>query len=307
MAQRIVFIHGRGAKPSKEDLEQLWYDAVRHGLDRDFGTSAKDTFDSVQKDFVYYGDLSNKRLDKAEESPLSRRDSLDNLCRYSSKSFTKSTYRRVAKAGFLLEGLADTFSSALAGLHVAEPLISIVAPDIKHYWNDEDYFSNDVRYRLTTILKEAFDAGDKIMLVAHSLGSMIAYDNLWKFSHYSEYRHTYGKLKKVDLFVTFGSPLGDENVKQNLKGAKSKGFKKYPANIRRWINISAEDDYVSHDNKLTDDFKKMNSLGLLSEKIKDFHPIYNLAIKNGRSNPHSSLGYLIHPTFVKTLHAWLHE
>lgn len=307
MAKRIIFIHGRGSKPAETALQTLWYNATRFGLERDFGSSAADLFQNTAKDFVYYGDLSNTCLKKPEDSIESRQKSFEDLCRYSSNSFTKKNYRKVSKAGFLLEGLADTFSAALGGLRVAEPLISIVAPDIKEYWNPESYFGSDIRYRLTTVIKQAFDANDDIMIVAHSLGSMITYDTLWKFSHYSEYRYRYGKEKNIDLLVTLGSPLGDENVKNNLKGSQSKGFKRYPTNIRRWVNIAAEDDYVAHDSKLSNDFRKMHSLNLMDEKIKDCQPVYNLAVKDGRSNPHSSLGYLINPEFTKVLYAWLNN
>ena len=38
--------------------------------------------------------------------------------------------------------------------------------------------------------------------------------------------------------------------------------------------------------------------------IRD-HTIYNLAVRYGRSNPHSSLGYLIHPRTALLLAEWL--
>ena len=87
-----------------------------------------------------------------------------------------------------------------------------------HYWNGDSYFASDVRSRLTPVLKKALDRGDDIMLVGHSLGSMICFDNLWKLSHYGEYRRLCMALIKT-LFVTLGSPLADENVKQQLKGS----------------------------------------------------------------------------------------
>jgi len=153
-------------------------------------------------------------------------------------------YNDLSKKTALKEGLADTFSGALSFLRLGNTFISFVAPDMEHYWNPEAYFGSDVREQLTTILENAFDSDDEIMLISHSLGTMISYDNLWKFSHYSEYRSKYGNNKKVDLWVTMGSPLGDENVKRYLKGSKSKGRLRYPHNIRKWVNISAEDDYI---------------------------------------------------------------
>lgn len=305
MAKKIIFIHGRAQKPSEAALRELWYDAVAHGIERDFGVEGRQLFDEVSKDFVYYGDLSNEFLDVPEEDPASRFEALENLKSYSKSQFNKATYESVSKAGFIKEALADTFSAALGKLHLAEPLITSVAPDMAQYWNEESYFGSDVRNRLTPVLRSAFDDGDELLLVSHSLGTMISFDNLWKFSHYGEYRSAYGAAKKVDLFVTLGSPLGDENVKERLKGSSNKGFRKYPTNIRRWCNIAAEDDYISHDSKIRNDYKEMLKLGMLGGGLKDIYPIYNLTVRNGKSNPHSSIGYLIHPKFSDLVHRWL--
>lgn len=310
MAKKIIFIHGRAVKPLEEDLQELWYNAIRHGIDRDFGQTELDAFEQVNKEFVYYGDLSNTFLheEKGEKIPdetKSRIASLNELKKFRKEDFNKETYEDISKYGFLKEALADTFSGVLSLIRAGTPLISSVAPDMAHYWNQEAYFGSDVRFRLTKVLKEAFDNNDQIMLVSHSLGAIVSYDNLWKFSHYSEYRGDYGKNKKIDLFVTMGSPLGDENVKQHLKGKSSKGALKYPHNIRQWVNLSAEDDYICHDGKIANDFIKMKEYKLIGKSIKDIHPIYNLTVRNKKSNPHSAIGYLIHPEFTSLLTDWM--
>ena len=38
--------------------------------------------------------------------------------------------------------------------------------------------------------------------------------------------------------------------------------------------------------------------------LRDYR-IYNLAVRYGKSNPHSSLGYLVHPRTTKILVEWL--
>jgi hypothetical protein len=47
----------------------------------------------------------------------------------------------------------------------------------------------------------------------------------------------------------------------------------------------------------------MLSLRLVSS-IRDYR-IYNLAVRYGRSNPHSSMGYLVHPRVAKIVADWL--
>ncbi|WP_284190924.1 hypothetical protein [Vibrio zhanjiangensis] len=306
MVKRIILVHGRAQKPSKEDLEQLWYEAINHGLFRDFGQQAIEQFRSVKKDFIYYGDLSNEFLRKPTENAALRFLSLENLKNYTKEQFNQESYQALTQAGFLKEALADIFSAPLGKLGIATPLIKLVAPDMAHYWNSDSYYGSDVRSRLTPILRQALDSGDDIMLVGHSLGSMICFDDLWKLSHYGEYRRTYGSRKKVDLFVTLGSPLADENIKKHLKGSQNQGFKKYPTNIRRWCNLAAEDDFISHDTQVSNDYIEMSRLGLLEQPIEDVH-IYNLTVSEGRSNPHASIGYLIHPEFTRLIFQWLNH
>ena len=74
----------------------------------------------------------------------------------------------------------------------------------------------------------------------------------------------------------------------------------------RWINLAAEDDYVSHDEKIANDYKEMEDFGLLSKPIED-KQIYNLAVRGGRSNPHHGVGYLIHPYMSKIVANWINQ
>ena len=47
----------------------------------------------------------------------------------------------------------------------------------------------------------------------------------------------------------------------------------------------------------------MLNLRLVSS-IRDYR-IYNMAVRYGKSNPHSSVGYLIHPRVTKIVADWL--
>ena len=69
------------------------------------------------------------------------------------------------------------------------------------------------------------------------------------------------------------------------------------------VNVAAEDDYVCHDKSVADDFKPMLEQRLIS-RIEDLR-IYNLAMRYGKSNPHSAIGYLIHPRITRLLGEWL--
>ncbi len=307
--KHIIFIHGRATKPLEQNLRMLWYEAIVHGLNRDFGDTEITNFHNVSKKFVYYGHISNEFLhenngDVIPDDYVSRLASLEQMKVYMASDFNKDNYNLLPGKNSTYEFFADLLSSPLSLFSLGQKLIGTVAPDMREYWNPEAYFGSDIRFEFTKALVDAFDdkKNHKILIVAHSLGSIVAYDCLWKLSHYGEYRSKYQNCK-IDL-ITLGSPLGDENVKKELKGKNSIGLRKYPHNIKSWTNISAEDDYICHDSKIANDFREMVDLKLINN-IKDINSIYNLTVRNGKSNPHSAIGYLIHPEFIKVLNNWL--
>jgi hypothetical protein len=109
---------------------------------------------------------------------------------------------------------------------------------------------------------------------------------------------------KVRNWVTLGAPLADDYVRSRLgKAADSSATTTYPSVLVNWFNIAAEDDFVCHDETMANDFSAMLKNHVIS-RIDDFS-IYNLALRFGRSNPHNSIGYLIHPRLIKLLSDWL--
>ncbi|MEM7029949.1 MAG: hypothetical protein AAF629_10325 [Chloroflexota bacterium] len=307
MAKTLIFIHGRSWKPPKNALQKLWFDAVEYGLKRDHA-DVLGRFKAVKKSFVYFGDLSNDFLHEKTGDPIpddtaSRQATLEALKKWKPNQFTKRNYNNLPGKESLKEGIADTLGPILRFFRLSDDLVSVVAPDMGEYWKGEDsFFGSAVREPLVKPLKDAFDRDDSVCIIAHSLGSMISYDTLWKFSYRGEYRPDYNK-KKVDLFITLGSPLGDATVQAGLFGSKASGARRFPANIRKWVNVAAEDDFISHDSKIAGDYKDMKRHKLI-EDIVDQH-IYNLALRDGKSNPHHSCGYLIHPKVSTLIADWL--
>ena len=305
MAKTILLIHGRAPKPSEVDLKGFWMEALRYGLERDHGDKLAD-FDRAHVDFIYYGDLNNEFLEPGHDldrDAASRRITLDQLKSYSDSDFdNEDLYNQLPGKTSLKEFVADTFSGISRFFGVSDSLVHLVAPDMREYWNTESEFGSNVRFPIIRPLKAAMDRDDTILVIGHSLGSMISYDTFWKFSRTGEYRPGYTE-KKIDLFISIGSPLGDETVKSHLKGSDAGGIRRYPSNIRRWVNIAAEDDFVAHDERLQDDYLAMERYELI-ESIEDYR-VYNLAVRNGKSNPHHGAGYLIHPVTADILANWL--
>ena len=94
-------------------------------------------------------------------------------------------------------------------------------------------------------------------------------------------------------------------VKRRLLGAREKDRTRFPSNVVTWHNVSAEDDYLSHDNTVRDDYSAMLRQRQVSS-IRDYR-IYNMCIRYGKSNPHSSIGYLVHPRVSQIICDWLSQ
>lgn len=305
MSRCIIFVHGRSFKPNEAALKKLWLAAIRAGIARDTPRKLS-AFDAAKKDLAYFGDLSNRFLRSrgrryAEKADIKDREkSLELLKAYPKDGFTKRAYRKIHRKTALKEIFVDALAGPARVTGLSGVAIRAVAPDIRHYWNMDAEYGSDIRERLSGPLRRAMNRGDRIFVIAHSLGSMVAYDTLWKFSRMSEYRKLFGR--KIDLFVTLGSPLGDETVKNRIRGSGATGLRRFPANIRTWVNVAAEDDYISHDQRLAGDYRKIRELGT---EIRDAKRIFNLSVRKGESNPHSSLGYLIHPTVIELITNWV--
>ena len=313
MAKHLFLIHGRSFKPARKTLEANWSEAIEHGLERDGHEDGLRSFRDLRRTFVYYGDISNAFLrnigeeyDEAADA-ADRAECLEGLKTYARNGFLgdegERNYRNLPDADSLKEGLADVFGGLFDVVRLAEPLIRWYAKDVAHYWEPDAGFGSEIRWKLTEPLCDALLGGDDILLVAHSLGTMVSYDVLWKFSWYGEYRDLRSANPTPLSFVTLGSPLGNETVKRNLKGRNADGARRYPSLIRAWHNLAAEDDYISHEETLADDFRKMEREHKM-EPIDD-RRLYNLAVRHGKSNPHHGAGYLIHPVFVDILAGWL--
>lgn len=313
MAKRIILVHGRGFKPEEEVFEPIWAEAIAHGLERDRGTDARSRFESCVREFVYYGEASNEFLSDRlgpydrEADLADRRRCLEALRRLEARDFLdergRENYENTPGQSNLMATLVDLAAAPMAWLGLGARVIAFRAPDMREYWNPDSEFASRVRWKLTEILEPALVAGDDILLVTHSLGTLIAYDNLWKLSHYAEHRDVVETGHKLTRWITLGCPLGNPTIQKNLKGQRASGARRYPSNIREWINIAAVGDHIAHDRTVRDDYRGMLEHGLI-ESIED-HRIFNLAIRHGRSNPHHGAGYLIHPTVIERIADWL--
>ena len=306
----LLYVHSRFFKPSSHELMDISVAALRAAIERD-RPEVVDLFHGMHKRIGYYGDISNKFLEEQGErydeklDVGDRRNALQSMSAIEKrKNFGVGRYDRLPGKTAVAEFAADFAAPLLDSLGLSTMVISKLAVDLAEYWNKKSDFGTRVRDRVRKAICDATDGGNQVMLVSHGTGCIVAYDVLWQLSYDPEYKSLF-EGRKIDLWLTLGAPLGDSTTKRRLFGADRKGLERYPSNIVSWYNVSAEDDYVSHDNTLADDFKLMLSQKQVS-CIRDYR-IYNLAVRYGKSNPHSSVGYLIHPRIAQILSEWLRQ
>jgi subtilisin family serine protease len=116
--------------------------------------------------------------------------------------------------------------------------------------------------------------GGPFVVIAHSQGSMIAYDVLEELA---------AKDAEIPLLITIGSPLGLDEVQDQLKKLKNTKTLKAPACVERWLNVADWLDPVALDKHLRGEFVPKTSI---EDRL-----IWN---KDSPRDPHSGTGYLSH-------------
>jgi hypothetical protein len=308
--RELIFVHGHDFKPAADEFMDISVGALTGGIERDY-PECLERFHALKKTLAYYGDITDAllaRKGRRYDEMLDVGDRRNALVRLRSfdkkKNFGVSRYDRLPGKTALGEFAADVLGPILGRLGLSKKILETVGLDLVEYWDRKSDFAEKVRSRVREKICAALDADRHILLISHGTGCVVTYDVLWQLSHQPGFGESY-QYKKIDLWLTLGAPLGDSIVKRRLLGASERGVQRFPINVVSWHNISAEDDFMSHDNTLADDYRSMLRQRQVS-CIRDYR-IYNLAIRYGKSNPHSSLGYLIHPRTATVIAHWLEQ
>lgn len=327
VTKHLIIIHGRATKPSGSKKKELVTKSLLHGLERvDVDAAAAVADSKVKCSHVYYGDINNSLMIAAGEKtknalsgkndakyghapcedPRSYDDDLATILQRPTNAFGKSHYAKLLAEHkdrrWLNEAAAVT--SAVASLFgLNDEVVAKATPDMGAYLQSRK-IGSAVRERLAAYLKPALLKGDDICLVAHSMGCIVSYDVLWKYSQMSEYRNVQEAGNRVSLWLTLGCPLGEPGVLKNLYDAHESEDGKYPRHmIKDWVNVAAHDDFVAHDAEIANDFRDMRSRGYVNS-IKD-QRIYNFWAGSSGTNPHKFYGYLDHPDVAKHIAKWI--
>ncbi len=325
MGKKLILIHGRHTKPSASAHKRLILTALINGLSRVSTGSVKRLLSGeVECIFSYYGDINNELMAAADPSARAELTARNDAEYNAMPCLSEGPYIRALEQlriienhdgmtygalvdhyrdGRWLDELAIVVSAAASVTALSETIVKWATADMSQYLHTRKVGS-EVRERLQKDLKPVLLNGDEICLVSHSMGCIVSYDVLWKFSRMSEYRHVQKAGNRISLWLTLGCPLGEPGVRRNLYDANERGEDRFPRNIiKDWINVAAEDDFVAHDSTMANDFDEMIDMNYLNQ-IRDYQ-IYNFWVKDGRLNPHSFYGYLDHPLVAERLANWI--
>lgn len=201
--------------------------------------------------------------------------------------------RRLARRTSRIAHIAGDRYPFLGRLFAAGPLRESLS-DARGYLRDIRGLAGEIRSAFKQRLRVCQDAGERIIVIGHSLGSVIAYDAFWELSHEDDASIT------VDTFVTLGSPLATHFVSELIKGRDRMGRERYPTIMRRWVNFSAIGETVALFPPLGEFFSEMLELGLI-DSIDDRTDLLNHFRGSQGLNVHVSYGFLVNTAVANVI------
>ncbi len=292
---RILFVPGKHLKPSPAEHREQLFRCLVHGVGRADPAVARaladapDAFTLVPWNALYYGAEKPLGPDRPWiDALLARAGPTEDEVRES------LSWRR--KAARVMVSIADLLPFLIPLL--PDPAVKSAIQETERYFNNFGGIGGRVRERLKAPLREMLACGERILVIGHSMGSVIAYDTLW------ELWHVEGRRERIDTFLSLGSPLGMRFAQQRLLGARERGARRYPGNIRRWFNIAAEGDLAALDPTVADDFAPMLTFGQIDKIVDIDSGIFNCFRNAEGLNVHRSYGYLVNPRVGEIVAKW---
>ncbi|TXN21339.1 lipase family protein [Methylobacterium sp. WL9] len=281
----ILGLHGLANKPPKEEKQRWWKAAIGEGLTRNCGAEPSD----LPFEFVYWADL---RYD----TPLAEDRNLEPY--YADAGTGPFPTSREEPGDEKKLGVTDWLYRKIEWLQdktgltpFDDALIEYRLDDLWGYLEDAD-FRKAARDRLREVVER--HAGSRILLAAHSMGSLIAYDVLRMLERD-------GVALRVEHFVTLGAPLGLSDVR--LKMQEEHGELRVPEGVRRWSNLMDRTDLATVGEDIGDAYGP-NDRGVRADDIAVVNAYRR---PKGDLNPHKSYGYLRTPAFSHAVHDFLND
>ena len=291
----IIFVPGKNAKPPADiHHEQLWrclWEGVRR-VDPELSKTLVDKgiFRLVPWNPLFYKSYRDINQDLPWIDQLLERESpsIDDIAE------VRSWKKRLAWLSYVT---ADKFP--LLTRVFCPPEIRSTLAEIDQYFDDHDGIARAIRDSVKNVIVPLLEKNAKIMVVGHSLGSVIAYDTLWELTHHDK------NPASISMFLTLGSPLGINTIQKHLKGANQIGAKRFPNNIEHWYNVAAHGELVALDRQFGNDFSDMLKLKLIQTIDDKIDGVFNHYRTSDGLNVHRCYGYFANPIVGGIIADWL--
>ena len=215
----VLLVHGRGLLDrDTAATRKMWVDAVSSGA----GTiNGQRLYSDRDIRVVWYADVLDPRsssgCDYKSQDPRARRATSDPELR-----------EVVSTAGSILGAItALVDDSGAAGQLRALSADAAFLTDARKRCAAEQ--------RLADAIDRARSEGRPVILVAHSLGAVVAYD----------YLSARTDTNLVDRFVTIGSLVGSPDLRHLLIGGEGSDSLTRPVSVKAWTNIRNENDWFA--------------------------------------------------------------
>ena len=299
----IICVHGLSNKPPEKLLRKWWKQSIMEG----FETTGvkKRSFNCIM---VYWADL----LHDAPQDTSVTDEKSDRFLKKPYRKGDTSKYRDFSPSVLkqkLLQMLERKLDKAFFDENSIINYDRISDLVVKNLYKDLDFYYNrdcpvvkyrglnamrEIRGRLASVLRK--HRHKKILLIAHSMGTIISHDVLTRTA----------PDITLHTLITIGSPLGLPLVIKKICRERGQDFWKdhivpAPENITsRWLNFSDLSDRVAINYNLADDFKK-NSRGIgPADSI-----VYNNYEIGGKRDAHNAYGYCRAPEVAQAIHDFI--
>lgn len=230
----IVYVHGMGQHRRAEKAQ--WDRAL-------FGADAPDA------EMAFYSDILHPADTPASFAEPLRKELFGNADRIVRQRMISDPFNRTVLR------------------HVSMWLIE----DVYAYFYKQEQ-RDAIHQRVKFLLDLYVATGDRqpLIVIGHSLGSIVAYEVLCLFTY------------AVDCLITLGSPLGIEVVKSELRKHHGERLS-IPGGVKRWLNCADRFDVVAIDKTLRDDYR--------GDGITDIEVVNPNRLEKNQG-AHSGIGYL---------------
>lgn len=181
---------------------------------------------------------------------------------------------------------------------VASKDLKLTLAEVHRYLENRRGIAERIRAMVRDALHAAWSAGERVMLVGHSLGSVIALDALWEAAS--------KEGGSVDYLMTLGSPLATRFIRRSVLATRQRRSAPRGEIARRWVNVTARGELVALHPRLEPFFGWMVDRGLVGS-IEDDTDLLNHFRDAAGLDVHKSYGYLSDARVAGRMGEWIAE